>query len=463
VNPAGGGLTALSLQALAAEFRAGQASPVEATEACLRRIGERDGELNSFLTLCGESALEEAGRLTEELAAGRYRGPLHGVPIALKDLFLTAGVRTTAGSKILQDWVPDRDATVVRMLRQAGAVVLGKLNMHEFAYGITSENPHYGPIRNPYDPERIPGGSSGGSGASVAAGLCYGSLGTDTAGSIRCPAALCGIVGLKPTYGRVSRTGVIPLSWSMDHVGPMTRTVADAAQMLEAIAGYDPADPTSARRPVPAYHRLIEGGVKDLRLGIPRQHFWRPIHPEVEARVRVAIGELERQGAQVREVFLPCLEYAWAAYLPVKDAEATAYHRRTLRERAGDYGEDVRRLLLRGLFVSGVDYVDGQRARRRIRREFLTCLQEVDALVTPASPIPAPKIGQERVEVGDTSGTPRELLVRNFFPFNLTGLPAVTVPCGLADGMPVGLQIAGRPWEEATVLRIARAWEGAGE
>lgn len=449
----------LSLADLSSRIRGGQVSPVEATEACLRRIEERDGQLNSFLTVCAETALSEARERAEELAAGRWRGPLHGVPLGLKDLFLTRGVRTTAGSLILKDWVPDRDATVVRFLRHAGAVLLGKLNMHEFAFGATSENPHYGTVRNPHDPERVAGGSSGGSGAAVAAGLCYGALGSDTGGSIRCPAAVCGIVGLKPTYGRVSRAGVLPLAWSLDHVGTMTRTVTDTALMLEAIAGHDPADPTSARRPVPPYSRLLEGGVRGLKLGVPRDFFWNPVHPEVAARVDEAIAALAGEGAEVVEVDLPCLSYFPAVQALIICAEATAYHRRYLRERSEEYGRGVLMRLVQGLFVNGADYLDAQRARRLVRREFLECLRRVDALLTPAVPIPAPRIGQPSLVLGETEAPPQHYLVRNTAVFNLTGLPAVSVPCGLAEGLPVGLQIAGRPWEEAKVLRIARSWE----
>jgi aspartyl-tRNA(Asn)/glutamyl-tRNA(Gln) amidotransferase subunit A len=453
-------LADLSLEALSGEIRSRRVSSVEAAAACLRRIEERDGALNSFLTVCADSALQQARSLDEELAAGRWRGPLHGVPIALKDLFLTEGVRTTAGSTVLREWTPDRDATVVRFLRSAGAVLLGKLNMHEFAFGATSDNPHYGPVRNPYDPSRIAGGSSGGSGAAVAAGLCFGALGSDTGGSIRCPAALCGIVGLKPTYGRVSRAGVLPLAWSLDHVGPMTRTVADAALLLEAIAGHDPADATSARRPVPAYSTLLEGGVRGLRLGIPREFFWEAVHPEVEAAAWRTVTGLEREGAEVKEVSLPLLEHAAAAQSLLICSEAAAYHRSTLRARSEDYGRSVLLRLAQGLFIPAADYLDAQRARRLVRRGFLECLEDVDALLTPAVPVPAPLIGQERVSVGGLTAAPQYFMVRNTFAFNLTGLPAVTVPCGLAEGLPVGLQIAGRPWEEATVLRVGKTVEG---
>lgn len=452
-------LADLSLAEVSAEIRTRRVSPVEATEACLARIEERDETLNSFLTLCAEAAREQARRLTEELAAGNWRGPLHGVPLALKDLYDTAGVRTTGGSRILRDRIPERDATVVRCLRQAGMVLLGKLNMHEFAYGATGENEHYGASRNPHDPARLTGGSSGGSGAAVAAGLCFGSLGSDTGGSIRCPAALCGIVGLKPTYGRVSRRGVLPLAWSLDHVGPLTRTVTDAALMLETIAGHDPADSTTARIPVPSYSQVIEGGVRGLRLGVPREFFWEALHPEVEAAVRGTIEALEREGAEVREVRLPFLDYAQAAQAVILRAEATAYHREWLRTRSPDYDPRVRSRLVEGLFLSAGDYLDAQRVRRAVRRELLEVLREVDVLLTPTVSIPAPGIGATEVEAGGIVAPPQYYMVRNTYLFNLTGLPALSVPCGLAEGLPVGLQIAGRPWEEALVMRIGRTVE----
>lgn len=455
-------LTRLSLAEVSAAIGARRVSPVEATEACLREIAARDGTLHSFITLTAEAALATAREREAELAAGRRRGPLHGVPLAVKDLFLTAGTRTTAGSRVLAGWVPDTDAWVVCQLHRAGAVLLGKLNMHEFAFGPTGENPHWGTARNPRDPERIAGGSSSGSASAVGAGLCYGALGSDTGGSIRCPAALCGIVGLKPTYGRVSRAGVLPLAWSLDHVGPMTRTVTDAALMLEAIAGHDPADATSARRPVPVFSRGLEEGVEGLRLGVPREFFWKPIHPGVERAVWDAIDALEAQGARVSEVSLPIADEAWAPQSLIIHAEAAAYHRPFLRERAAEYGRTVRQRFLLGTLVSAADYLDAQRARRLVRGEVLRCLdplQGVDALLTPAVPIPAPPIGAATVRAGDVEAPPPAFLVRNTGLFNLTGLPAISVPCGTADGLPVGLQIAGRPWDEATVLRVARAVE----
>ncbi|HEU4753976.1 MAG TPA: amidase [Armatimonadota bacterium] len=451
-------LADLSLAELSGEIRAGRVSPLEATEACLERIRERDRELNAFLTLCEDAARADARRLGEELSAGLYRGPLHGVPVGIKDLFQTRGVRTTAGSRILADWVPDEDATVVRRLREAGAVILGKLGTHEFAYGATGANPHYGPVRNPHDPARITGGSSSGSAAAVAAGMCYAALGSDTGGSIRCPAALCGIVGLKPTYGLAPRTGVVPLAWSLDHVGPMTRTAADAGLVLEVIAGPDPGDPTSLSGPrfsAPEGPAELEG----VRLGIPREWFFDAGHPGVVRRFREAVAVLEGAGARVEEVSIPALEFASAAQNTIIAAEATAYHRGYLRGRADEYSESVRLRLLQGLFISAAEYLDAQRARRIVRRELLECLRNVDALITPTVAITAPRIDQAWVEAGDLAGPPQAFMVRSTFPFNLTGLPALSVPCGTSEGMPVGLQIAGRPMEDARLLALAAAYE----
>lgn len=456
----GGLLETYSLARLSAAIRRGDVSPLEVTEACLRRIETLDGDLNSFLTVTGEQAVAEAREQTEELAQGRWRGPLHGIPIGLKDLFQTAGVRTTAGSRILAGWVPEQDATVVRWLREAGAVSLGKLHMHEFAFGATGENAHYGRSVHPDDPARLTGGSSSGSAAAVAAHLCYGALGSDTGGSIRCPAALCGIVGLKPTYGRVSRSGVVPLAWSLDHVGPMTRTVTDAALMLEAIAGHDPVDPTTSQLPVPPYARLLEGGVRGLRLGVPKQFFWDVIQPGVEQAVREAIALLAREGAEIVEVSLETTEIASAAQNAVICAEATAFHHARLRTHSAEYGRGVLQRLLFGLFISSSDYLAAQRARRRVQAELLDRLRDVDALLTPAVPVVAPVAG-EWVQAGDVYAPSQYYMVRNTYLFNHTGLPAISVPCGRSEGLPVGLQIAGRPWDEATVLRIARAFERA--
>jgi aspartyl-tRNA(Asn)/glutamyl-tRNA(Gln) amidotransferase subunit A len=332
-------------------------------------------------------------------------------------------------------------------LREAGAVVLGKLGTHEFAFGATGMNPHYGNVRNPYDPERMTGGSSSGSAAAVASGMCYAALGSDTGGSIRCPAALCGIVGLKPTYDLLPRDGVVPLSWSLDHVGPMTRTVADAALMLKGMGG-NGAPGTS------------DGDVvNSLRIGLPEEWFWDATQPGVSTAVAGALRALAGAGARVQSLSLPSLQYAHAAQNVILCAEATTYHRPYLRTRADEYGASVRSRLLPGLFTSAADYLDAQRARREVRREFLAALENVDVLVTPAVPIVAPRFDEAVVQAGDYEGPPQAFLVRNTFPFNLVGLPAISLPCGRSEGMPVGLQIAAAPRAEAKLLHVAAAAE----
>jgi aspartyl-tRNA(Asn)/glutamyl-tRNA(Gln) amidotransferase subunit A len=442
----------LTLSDAAALVRARRVSPVELTRAMLARIERLDSQLTSYITVTAEAALAAAEQAEQAARAGEER-PLLGVPLALKDLFDTAGVRTTGGAKILAERVPQRDATAVARLRRAGAVLLGKLNMHEFAFGVSTANPHFGTCRNPWDPSRIPGGSSGGSGAALAAGLCYGSLGSDTGGSIRIPAALCGVTGLKPTYGRVSRAGVLPLSWSLDHAGPMARTVRDVALLLTVIAGHDPADPASATVPVPDFTAGLENGIRGLRIGLPRVYFFEELEDDVAQAVEAAIEALRTEGAAVREVLVPHLDVAAAAFAPIISAEAAAYHQRWLRERPQDYGEDVRQRLLQGLLYPAVDYVNAQRARRWVRDGFLQTLEEVDVLLTPAVPTTAPPIP------GPAVATPNPL-TRCTFPINLTGLPALSLPCGFdRQGLPVGLQIIGRPFDEATVLRVGHTYQ----
>ncbi len=433
-------------------------SPVELTEACLSRIEAFDGRLNAFITVTAEAALEAARAAEKEIARGEYRGPLHGVPLALKDLFDVVGVRTTAGSKILADNVAQDDSAAAARLKDAGAVLLGKLNMHEFAFGATGVNPHYGPCRNPWDTGRITGGSSSGSGAAVAAGQCLAALGTDTGGSIRIPASLCGVVGLKPTFGRVSQRGIIPLSWSLDHVGPLTRTVEDAAIVLQAIAGHDPKDPSSATDPVPHYTSALGDGASGLRIGIPTEFFFENVDPEIEAAVRKAISVLEAQGAIAEEVSLPHIEEIPAAVAAIMLPEALAYHQRWMEERPGDYGDDVRyRLELAGRY-SAVTYVQARRLRETAREEWRQgVFSLVDIIATPTTAIPAPAI-----EDGGLQTTLN--LIRLTNPFNFLGLPAISVPCGFtASGLPIGLQLAGRWWEEATVLRAAHAYQQATE
>ena len=433
-------------------------SPVAVTRAHLARIEQLAPKLNGFVTVTAERALAEAAAADREIAAGRSRGPLHGVPMALKDLFDTAGVRTTAGSRILAENVPVRDAAVVERLSASGLVLLGKTNMHEFAFGTTSDNPHFGPVRNPWDLERSPGGSSGGSGAALASGLCAVSFGTDTGGSIRIPAGACGVTGLKPTLGRVSRRGVTPLAWSFDTVGPMARTVEDAALLMNTIAGPDAEDEWCSTRPAEDFTRDFERGAGGLTLGVPREWFFEGVEPGIEAAVREAIAALEREGARRVDVAMPGMADAHTAHHGILAAEAAAFHGAWLRERPDDYGDDVRRGLELGQLIAAVDYVNARRVQAIVRAAFRAALAEADVLVTPCLP-------QAPLRVGEfMSREPAVAWNRLLTPVNLAGYPAISVPCGFdGGGMPVGLQIVGRPFEEALLLRVARAYERATE
>jgi len=439
-----------------------EVSPVEVVRAHLDRIAALDAKLRAFITVCAEAALQAARGAEADLMADKVVGPLHGVPWAPKDLYATKGVRTTGGSKILADSVPRADATVVARLGEAGAIVLGKLNMHEFAYGPEGLNAHYGDARNPWDARahRITGGSSSGSGAAVAAGLAPGSLGSDTGGSIRIPASLCGITGLKPTYGRVSRAGVLPLAWSMDHVGPMTRTARDCALMLHAIAGHDPADPTTSALPVPDYTAGLTGDVKGLRVGLLRAHFTDVAAPDVRAAVEAAAKQLERAGAIVDEANLTQVVHVAAASSAIVASEALAYHAAWIRSRAQDYQQDVRERLRVGAFVSGVHYVRAQQVRALVSREVDEALARRDVLLAPATPIPATVLGERETTLGDGTSDVRSALIRLTRPFNFSGHPACATPCGFTgSGLPIGLQVVGRPFDEATVLRVVDAYQ----
>jgi aspartyl-tRNA(Asn)/glutamyl-tRNA(Gln) amidotransferase subunit A len=453
-----------SMTELARLIASKAASPVEVVQAHLDRIAARDGKLKCYITVLGDSALEAAKAAEAAVMSGNGVGPLHGVPVGLKDLYCTKGVKTTGGSKILADWVPSEDATVVSRLTAAGAIVLGKLNMHEFAYGPEGLNPHYGTPWNPWDAatHRICGGSSSGSGAAVAAGLCPGALGSDTGGSIRIPASLCGVTGVKPTYGRVSRAGVLPLAWSLDHVGPMCRTAADCALMLGAMAGYDPRDPTTSVLPAPDYLAALTGQVKGLRIGVLRAFYLESTDPAARALVEAAVKTLEGLGASAQDVNLELSKHAAGASYAVISPEAYAYHEGWIKTRPLDYGADVRQRLLVGAFVSGADYLKGQRVRALIRDEVDRALGKLDVLVCATTPMPAPAVGQNEVAIGAETQPVRPNLIRFTRPFNLTGHPAASVPCGFTSaGLPVGLQIIGRPFDEATVLRAADAYQRA--
>jgi aspartyl-tRNA(Asn)/glutamyl-tRNA(Gln) amidotransferase subunit A len=455
-------LTGLTIAGAGRLLRTRALSPVELTEACLARIGRLDPVLRAFITVTGDLARRQARRAEREIARGRWRGPLHGIPVTLKDLYWTAGIRTTGGSRILADFVPSANATATERLHGAGAVLLGKTNLHEFAAGVTTDNPHWGTCQNPWKLGYIPGGSSGGSGAAVAASLGLASLGSDTGGSIRIPAAFCGIVGHKPTYGLVPRHGILPESWSLDHGGPMTRTAADAAIVLQAIAGHDPRDPTSSPRPVPAFARALRADLRGVRLGVPRNYYFDVVDPEVERAVRRAIATLGALGARVVDVRVPGVEAALDTCFVVAWAEAAHYHRRWLSTRAAEYGPDVRALLEGALLYLASDYLQGQQVRALIRRSLAEVFRRVDVLVSPTAPLAATPIGRLETVIRGRRVSVLDVAARLTCVANLTGEPACSVPCGFTRaGLPVGLMIHGRAFEDATVLRVAHAYEQA--
>jgi aspartyl-tRNA(Asn)/glutamyl-tRNA(Gln) amidotransferase subunit A len=448
-------LTDLDLIEVASAISAGEISPVELTQAYLKRIEIINPRLNCFLTVTAETALSAALQAEEEIRRGMYRGLLHGIPIALKDLYETRGIRTTAGSMFFADYVPEEDAFVVEKLQTAGAVLLGKLNMHEIALGVTNENPHFGPCRNPWDTQRISGGSSGGSAAALIAGLCLGSLGSDTGGSIRIPSSLCGVVGLKPTYGRVSLRGVIPLSWNLDHPGPMALWVREVAILLQTIAGYDPQDPASADVPVPDYLGLLDQGIKGWRVAFASGPFFEDAAPETLACVRVASRIFEDIGAYLEEVKVPqALQAARANGLMVT-SDAAAFHRERMDSQPENFGKDVLSRLQSGAACSSAEYILARRLQTVLRRRYEELFEHYDILLAPTTPIAAPVIGADAVERA-------RLLTRFTAPFNLTGLPAISLPCGFtAEGLPIGLQLVARPWDEARLLQAAHAYEKA--
>ncbi len=451
-------LPTATIAGLSAAIARKEVSPRDVVEACLARIEQLDGVLRSYITVLSDEARKEARRAEQEIGQGNYRGPLHGIPLAVKDIFQTAGVRTTCGSRILSNWVPSTDATAIRRLRTAGAILIGKLNMHEFAFRVA--HPDYPVPRNPWDLGRSCAGSSSGSAAAVAATLCLGSLGTDTGGSIRVPAAYCGIVGLKPTYGLVSRTGVVPLAWTLDHVGPMTKTVEDAAIMLEVIAGYDPADPASARRAAEPYRNGLSRSLRSVRVGIPRQLLEVSVAREVQAAVAAATDVLRDLGMTMEEIDLPCLDDALAVQRTIIFSEAAAYHQTYFPARADEYGPRMREQLALGMAIPAVQYVQAQRLRRLIIEEFRDVFRHVDLLATPTAAIEASPLGQQAIVIdGKTIEEPRRLS-RLTNPLNVTGLPAIAVPCGFSQqGLPLSLQLVGRPFADGLVLAAAHAYE----
>ncbi len=456
----GDDLAFASIADLAPRIRQREISPVEVVEAVLTRVDRLNPTLNAFITITADHAHQAARDAEREIAAGHYRGPLHGIPISLKDLYLTANLRTTGGSRILADYLPRADATVTRRLREAGAILVGKNNMHEFAYGTTTINPHYGATRNPWDVERITAGSSGGSGAAVAAGLSYASMGSETGWSIRRPAAFCGVVGLKPTYGRVSRHGMLPAAWSLDHAGPLTRTVEDAALVLNAIAGWDQADPASSNRPVPDFTSDLDRGISGLRIGLPRHHFAGLCEAEVERAFEDAVAVLRTLGATPVEVELPRVRYAGIASSVIMSAEVSTVHARWIHQRGGDYGDDVRARIEAGLAVDAIEYLRAQRLRRWIAEEVAATFQNVDVLICPTTPQVATRIDGGLEALNDPAPAVADGPFNLLRLFALIGTPAISVPCGFSPrGLPIGLTLAGRAYDEVTVLRAAAAYE----
>ncbi|NOQ52602.1 MAG: Asp-tRNA(Asn)/Glu-tRNA(Gln) amidotransferase subunit GatA [Desulfuromonadaceae bacterium] len=473
-------LNNLTISKLRQKLADGELTSVELTRACLERIAATNGKVNSFITVCEKAALAAAEAADQRIAAGDA-APLTGIPLAVKDIFNTLDVRTTCGSKILDNYVSPYDATVIAKLREQGAVIVGKLNMDEFAMGSSNENSAAGPVLNPWDLQRVPGGSSGGSAAAITAGQVPATLGTDTGGSIRQPAAHCGVVGLKPTYGRVSRFGVIAYASSLDQVGPLAGNVEDCALLLGAVAGYDPADSTSVDTPVPDYLTTLKEGVKGKKIGLPKEYFIEGLDPDVKKSVAAAIATYQQLGAEIVEVSLPHTDYAVACYYLIATAEASSNLARYdgvrfgVRKDAGEgligmyrqtraagFGDEVKRRIMLGTYALSSGYYDAyylkaQKVRTLIREDFFAAFEQVDLLLTPVAPTPAFKIGEK---VND----PLQMYLSDIFtiPVNLAGTCGISLPCGMNhEGLPIGLQLLGKPFAEAEILQAAWAFENA--
>jgi aspartyl-tRNA(Asn)/glutamyl-tRNA(Gln) amidotransferase subunit A len=442
-----------TIRTLSTRYRQRELSPVEVTRTLLRRIERLDPALHAFVTLTADRALADA-RAAEEALRHKDARPLLGIPVAHKDIYCTRGIRTTGGSALLADWTPEDDATCVRRWQEAGTVLLGKLITHEFAFGLQLPGHRFRPARNPWNLEHIPGGSSSGSGAALAAGLVVGATGSDTGGSIRGPAAFCGIVGLKPTYGRVSRHGVLTLSWTLDHAGPMARTVEDCAYLLQALAGHDAADPASSRVPVDDYLTPLGRDLHGVRVGVPRSYFFEGIDAEVARAFEDALETLRGLGAEVRDVTIPSLQTT-PAFLLIVLAEAFAYHERDIREHPELYGEVLRERILAGALVTAAEYTQAQRLRAQLCSEMAAVLRDVDVLATPTTTTPATPF---TLAQDPEFGFPRS----NMLPFNATGLPTLALPCGFtSSGLPLSFQLAAQPFAEGLVLRVGHAYEQA--
>jgi len=456
-------LTSLSALTLGQMIRDLEVSPVEVIKACLERIETLDKRINSFSRVFGEAAIRDARTAQDEITRGHWRGPLHGVPFAAKDLFDTAGAPATAGSKIWKAYVPVADATVIKKLREAGAILMGKLSMHEFAFGITSRNPHYGPTLNPWDLKRMCGGSSSGSAAALAAGFVPLALGTDTGGSIRIPSSLCGTVGLKPTYGLVSRKGVLPLAWSLDHVGPMARHVEDIALGLQMIAGHDPNDNASANSQSEDYLASLEGDMNGMRIGLPTSFFYEDLRKDVREAVLKGVKGMETLGASVREIEIPGIIEADLAAFTVLFSEAATCLEPHARKRPHDVGDAVMSGIRLGMTIPASRYIHALRIRTQLIEVLAEVFSQVDLLVVPGTTVDAPPIESEEVAIGpDRILNVRSALTRFTRYFNLAGNPVLCVPCGFSNQrLPVGMQVIGRPFDEATLLKAGHLFQKA--
>ncbi|HXW94298.1 MAG TPA: amidase [Nitrososphaerales archaeon] len=449
----------LTIKALSDAYRQGALSPVTVTKTCLDRIEGLGRSLNCFITVLGESALKAAEESERRYKAGTPLSLLDGIPIAVKDVFYIAGVRCTAGSKILEDNIAGYDSTAVRCLKEKGAVLVGTTNLHEFAAGVTSDNPHFGPVRNPWDKELVAGGSSGGSAVAVAAGMAAGAIGTDTAGSVRIPAALCGIVGFKPTYGMVSRIGVVPLAASLDTVGVLAQSAWDAAVLLHAMAGHDKSDVTTVDEPVPNYPESLSAPFQGARIGVVRAYFHDDVDSRVEQNFDGFTSKLHEIGCTIGEADLGSVHEVYEKWLIIRRAEATAFHQRWLDTTPELYGEDVRRLLELGEDIRAVDYINAINSRPAIIERFSRAMDKFDFLIAPTTSIPAPKIRQPATTINGKEVSVYSALNRLTLPFNYVGFPVVSIPSGLVDGLPLGVQVIGKLFEEAALLRLAHAYE----
>lgn len=448
------------LLTLSKSIKRKEISPLEVTRQLLERIDAINSKLNAFITVFHEEALQVARKTEKEIMNGHWKGPLHGIPIGLKDLIFTKNGRTTMGAKIYKDFVPDYDAAVVEKLRKAGAIIIGKLNTHQFAYGPTGDRSHFGEARNPYDLSRITGGSSSGSGAAVSSALCYAALGTDTGGSIRIPSAICGIIGMKPTFGRVSKYGVYPLSWTLDHVGPMTRTVTDNGILLNVLSGYDERDPYSIKTEEEDFTRLIGHSIRGSVIGVPSSYYFENLEPEIETKIREAMEIFRGLGAEIQFVDIPQIKKISLAQQITISSEAYAVHKDTLKNFPEQYDPEVKERLLAGESIKAHEYVEAQQLKNIAKREFLNVLDQVDVILTPTVPILPPKIGQREVVIQGRSEHVRSALLRLTSPTNFNGFPSISVPCGhSASGLPVGFQLIGRPFDEANLYRFAYAFE----